>query len=164
MKELKEGKYFPKLFYHEFKEENKLIVQSLLGPNLKELLFLCGGSFTLNTIINIFIELLQRLESLHSHGIIHRDIQPSNISFCNFSTTKFDEMDALYLIDYGLSTKFIDKNNNHYEFKKSNRFAGTIKYASTRALNLQRQSRRDDQWLKKENHAKKKKNILKLIL
>ena len=53
-------------------------------------------------------------------------------------------MDALYLIDYGLSTKFIDKNNNHYEFKKSNRFVGTIKYASTRALNLQRQSRRDD--------------------
>ena len=144
LEELKEEKYFPKIFYHEFKEENKLIVQSLHGPNLKELLSLCGGAFPLNTIINIFIELLQRLESLHSHGIIHRDIQPSNIAFCNFSTTKFDEMDALYLIDYGLSTKFIDKNNNHYEFKKSNRFVGTIKYASTRALNLQRQSRRDD--------------------
>lgn len=144
LEELKEEKYFPRIFYHEFKEEKKLIVQSLLGPNLKELLSLCGGFFPLNTIINIFIELLQRLESLHSHGIIHRDIQPSNIAFCNFSTTKFEEMDALYLIDYGLSTKFIDKNNNHYKFKNSNKFIGSIKYASTRALNLQRQSRRDD--------------------
>ena len=61
LEELKEEKYFPRIFYHEFKEENKLIVQSLLGPNLNELLSLCGGLFPLKTIINIFIELLQRL-------------------------------------------------------------------------------------------------------
>ena len=45
LEEMKEENYFLIISYHEFKEKNKLIVQSLLGPNLKEFLTLCGGLF-----------------------------------------------------------------------------------------------------------------------
>ena len=107
LKELGDEKYFPKIFYSQYDEQNKIIIQSLLGPNLKQLLLLCGGSFPLNTILTIFIDLLKRLEVMHSHGILHRDINPKNVVFCNFSTLNNDEKDALYLIDYGLATKFI---------------------------------------------------------
>jgi len=73
-------------------------VQLLLGPNLHELLSLCGGEFTLKWIINIGIDLLYRIEIIHSHGILHRDIKPKNIVFGNFSTQKEEEKDMIYLL------------------------------------------------------------------
>ena len=59
-------------------------MQSLLGPNLHELLSLCRGAFPLNTIINIGIDLLYRIEKIHSHGILHRDIKPKILFFAIF--------------------------------------------------------------------------------
>ena len=115
-------------------------MQSLLGPNLHELLSLCGGAFPLNTIINIGIDLLYRIEKIHSHGILHRDIKQKNIVFCNFSTQNEEEKDTIYLIDYGLSTKFIDNNNQYYKYMINKKFVGTLKYSSAHSLNAERQS------------------------
>ena len=78
---------------------------------------------------------MKRLEVMHTHGILHRDINPKNVLFCNFSTLDNDEKDALYLIDYGLATKFIGDNDEHYQCKMKNKFIGSLKYASTYALN-----------------------------
>lgn len=144
LKELGDEKYFPKIFYSQYNEQNKIIIQSLLGPDLKQLLSLCGGSFPLNTILNKFIDLLKRLEVMHANGILHRDINPKNVVFCNFSTLNNDEKDTLYLIDYGLSTKFIGDDDEHYQYKMENKFIDSLKYASVHALNLERQSRQDD--------------------
>jgi hypothetical protein len=49
-----------------------------------------------------------------------------------------EEKDTLYLIDYGLSTKFIDNDNHHYKYMNNKKFVGTLKYASTHALNAER--------------------------
>lgn len=54
LKEFQNEYCFPRVLYSEFSKENKIIVQSLLGPNLHELLSLCGGKFPLNTILNFF--------------------------------------------------------------------------------------------------------------
>ena len=50
----------------------------------------------------------------------------------------------LYLIDYGLSKKFIDKNGIHKEFKDEQAFVGTDIFSSINSLKGYEQSRRDD--------------------
>lgn len=95
-------------------------------------------------ILNIGIELLKRIKTLHSHGIIHRDIKPSNILYGNFSTFDISEKNALYIVDYGLSCKYICINNNHYEYSITQKFVGTHKFASRHSLNTEKLSRRDD--------------------
>lgn len=81
---------------------------------------------------------------MHKHGILHRDIKPSNVVFGNFKAVNQNEKDGLYFIDYGLSTKYIDNDNNHYKYLKNRKFVGSIKYASVHALNAEKQSRSND--------------------
>ena len=144
LNEFKNEDFFPKIFYSEYTTKNKLIIQSLLGPNLRDLLDFCGGKLPLYSILSVGIELFKRIKTIHKHGIIHRDIKPSNIAFCNFSTDAIKEKNGLYIIDYGLSTKYIENENNHFKFTKKKKFVGTCKYASRHALNGERHCRRDD--------------------
>ena len=41
------------------------VVQDIYGPNLAQLLRLCGGSFTPRTSIFIGLQILDRIEVLH---------------------------------------------------------------------------------------------------
>ena len=48
----------------------------LLGPNLEELFVMCQFKFTHKTIAMIGLQLLARLEKIHSVGLLHRDVKP----------------------------------------------------------------------------------------
>jgi len=143
LKELNNETYFPKFFYSEFSKNNKIIIQSLLGVNLKELKEFCGGKFPLYTILNIGIQLFERISVIHRHGILHRDLKPSNILYGNFTTSNKKEKDSLFIIDFGLSKKYIN-NNKHWNYSITQKFVGTGDYASRHSLNGERVSRRDD--------------------
>lgn len=54
---------------------------------------------------DIAIQLVDRLEVLHSCNLIHRDIKPANIVFGveNHNDPSLDDSNTLYLIDYGLT-------------------------------------------------------------
>ncbi len=143
LKELENEIYFPKHLYSEFSKKNKIIIQSMLGPNLKQLKGFCGGKFPIYTILNIGIDLLKRVRALHGHGILHRDIKPSNILYGNLTTNNIIEKDSLYLIDFGISKKYII-NNIHEEYSANYKFVGTSQFASRHALNYEKLSRRDD--------------------
>jgi serine/threonine protein kinase len=56
----------------------------------------------LDQIIAIGMQMIDRLESLHSLGYVHGDLKPQNIMCSNNKTNN-----TLYLIDYGLTVNYV---------------------------------------------------------
>ena len=52
------------------------MVMELLGPNLEELFEMCHYKFSHKTIAMLGLQLLTRLEKIHSQGLVHRDVKP----------------------------------------------------------------------------------------
>jgi serine/threonine protein kinase len=132
----------PKVYYYS--SYQKIFIQSLLGPNLEELFNFCSRRFSIKTIANIGIELLDRIEAVHNLGFIHRDISPNNIVWLNFSDYNNISKDNLILIDFGIASSYLTKDNKHITFKEKNGIFGTQYYSSTFSSKGNTQSRRDD--------------------
>ena len=85
-------------------------------------------------------QMVQRIEYVHSKGYIHRDIKPGN-----FLIGKNKEKEILYIIDFGLSKKYIDKlTGKHAIYKEGKGLTGTARYVSLNTHYGIDQSRRDD--------------------
>jgi len=131
---------FPKVIDHLIEANNEILVMSLLGDNLAHLHRQCGSKFSLKTILLLALQILKRIEALHSHGMLHRDLKPENLVI---GASKSDET-MIYLIDFGLSTPYLDAQNKHVAFNKKGKVSGTLYYLSVFGhLGIQA-SRRDD--------------------
>ncbi len=116
-----------------------VLVEPLLGKNLYALFLANDKYFTLKDICLIAIQCINRLESVHSKGIIHCDIKPEN-----FVIGSKDKR-LIYLLDFGLSKKYrSDRTKNHIQFSITKTMTGTARYASINALSGLQLSRRDD--------------------
>ena len=105
----------------------------LLGKSLEDIFQSQQKKFTLKTVCMIGIQMLDRLEFIHSKNIIHRDIKPDN-----FVLGLDNKSHIIYILDFGLSKKFRSK------FSVNKKLTGTARYASINALRGCEQSRRDD--------------------
>jgi serine/threonine protein kinase len=90
--------------------------------------------------ISYFIEAVNVLETIHTLGILHRDIKPDNLMIKERS----HNANQLYVIDFGLSKWFLDSSGNHMKEKTTKTMVGTIKYSSINVHNGIEPSRRDD--------------------
>ncbi|XP_030374277.1 casein kinase I-like [Scaptodrosophila lebanonensis] len=131
---------FPRMRDFVQDTKNKMLVIDLLGPSLEDLFNYCKRHFTVQTVVMLTIQMICRLEYVHSKCFIHRDIKPDN-----FLMGIGSNYNNLFLIDFGLAKRYCDpKSRIHIVCCEKQSFAGTARYASINTHLGNQQSRRDD--------------------
>jgi len=129
---------FPKIYKMLKTKKNNIFIMDYLGPSLEDLFDFCNNKFSTKTVLMIGIQILNRIESLHKAGYIHRDIKPDN-----FLIGTNDRKSRIYMIDLGLSKKYVNAEG-HIPYRTDKGFTGSFRYSSIRNHRGIEQSRRDD--------------------
>ena len=112
----------------------------LLGQSLENLFQAQNKSFSIKTACMLGIQMVDRIEYIHSRKIIHRDIKPDN-----FVMGRGLKSHIVYVLDFGLSKKYWSSSHKcHIPYCTGKKLTGTARYASINALSGYEQSRRDD--------------------
>ena len=129
----------PEVITYGHNPKYNILVQTLLGKSIKEIFLLNNRYFSMKDCCMIGIQILDRLEYIHSKYIIHRDIKPDNFLIGKTDTS------VIYLIDFGLAKKFMSsRTGRHEKFTINKKWSGTSRFASANSLRGVVQSRRDD--------------------
>ena len=116
-----------------------ILIQTLLGNSINTIFKKNNKKFSMKDCCMIGIQILDRLEYIHSRYIIHRDVKPDNFLVGN------PDISTIYLIDFGLAKKFMSsRTGKHVKFAINKKWSGTSRFASANSLRGVVQSRRDD--------------------
>lgn len=116
-----------------------ILVMDLLGPSLEDVFNMCGRKMNLKSALMIGIQMLERIEYVHRKQFLHRDIKPDN-----FLMGTGIKAYRLYLIDFGLAKKYVQKDGVHIAYRDDKNLTGTARYASLNTHLGIEQGRRDD--------------------
>ena len=75
---------FPRIYDWSYSGDYFFIVESLMGPSMEDLFYLCGECFDLLSIYNITIDLINNIRIIHESNLVHGDIKETNICYGNF--------------------------------------------------------------------------------
>jgi serine/threonine protein kinase len=120
--------------------KTRVMAMDQMGPSLDRLFKRCGRKFSLKTVLMIADQLFRIIEWVHECGVLHRDIKPHN-----FLTGRGEYANKIYLIDYGISSTYLDpRTHEHLTYSQNNGLVGTPYYVSVNTHLGGQQSRRDD--------------------
>ena len=130
----------PEMKIYGCNNDYNILIMELLGQSLENLFQAQNKSFSIKTACMLGIQMIDRIEYIHSRKIIHRDIKPDN-----FVMGRGLKSHIVYVLDFGLSKKYWSSSHKcHIPFVKGKKLTGTARYASINALSGFEQSRRDD--------------------
>ena len=129
----------PEVITYGHNSKYNILIQTLLGNSINTIFIQNNKKFSMKDCCMIGIQILDRLEYIHSKNIIHRDIKPDNFLEGN------PDNSIIYLIDFGLSKKYMSsRTGKHVKFSINKKWSGTSRFASANSLRGVAQSRRDD--------------------
>lgn len=115
----------------------------LYGPNLAQLMKLCGGKFSARTTLLISLQILDRLEDVHNKKFLYSGLCPEN-----FLIGLNRESFLIYMVDFSRSTIYKSKSKSiHIPYQQTNLYESPIFDHIFSSVNSQlriQMSRRDD--------------------
>ena len=111
------------------------MVLNLLGDSL-ETVKQRVGRLSLMSVLQIGVQGLKLLMTIHDKSLVHRDIKPSNFVF-GLGNYK------LHLIDFGFCKSYT-RDNQHIQPRKTNGLIGSLSFASVNSHDCIELTRRDD--------------------
>ncbi|KAG6856423.1 hypothetical protein H0H87_004642 [Tephrocybe sp. NHM501043] len=140
---LRGGKGMPNLYAYGEQDGWDYLAMDLLGSSLHSLHKSVGGPekpLDIGTVCTIAIQMIERLETMHRRGVLHRDIQLGNTVIGRVPDER-----TLYMIDFGFSKCYIDpRTRRHIPDSNAKRdFIGNYWFSSV-GVHCRVPSRRDD--------------------
>ena len=140
LKDIQGGVGIPRIFKYKQGHNHNYLLMELLGKSLDKLFSENDKSFSYKTIFQIGYQMVERIQYVHSKGYIHRDIKPGN-----FVVGRGEKSRIIYLIDFGLSKRYIDpQTEKHIPYREGKGLTGTARYVSLFTHYGIEQARRDD--------------------
>ena len=116
-----------------------ILIQELLGKSIDKIFFEKNRNFSMKDCCMIGLQILDRLEYVHSKYIIHRDIKADNF------LVGLNNTSIIYIIDFGLAKQYKSrKTGKHVKYTINKKWSGTSRFASANTLRGVEPSRRDD--------------------
>jgi len=112
-----------------------ILIEELLGKSLYDLweLRMKGKKSNLKNVCMVALQILDRLEYIHSKNYIHRDIKPRK------------DPNIIYIIDFGFSHQYRSfRTGKHIKYINKKMVIGSLSFLSINANIGYEQSRRDD--------------------
>ncbi|KAJ7119437.1 kinase-like domain-containing protein [Mycena epipterygia] len=140
-KTLMGGTGVPWIMWSGRQGDYNVMVIDLLGPSLEDLFKMCNRHFSLKTVLLLTDQLISRIEFIHNHGFVHRDVKPAN-----FVMGTGKAVNMVNVIDFGLAKKFRDSRTFlHIPYKQDDfHGVGTSLFAAINTHLGVESSRRDD--------------------
>jgi casein kinase 1 len=126
---------FPKLLHTGSTKGCYTIVMELFGESVSTR----AHNDELPPLSILAPQMIERFQTLHANGIIHRDVKLGNFVF-----GRGTDKDTVYLIDFGLANFYRNVDGTHMPYRTDFSFKGTYRYASANVLSKIEPSRRDD--------------------
>jgi len=125
---------FPQLKWFGTDVKYNYLVIDLYNCSLHSLIK-TNENISFSLCLHFGIQMIERLETLHSKLLLHRDIKPDNFLL--------DDLNKIYLIDYGFCKRY-DHDGKHIAERKISSIIGTVNFVSLNVHKYFEPSRRDD--------------------